>query len=54
MVKILTNSDFVDFEVPIYMNEQKQKEFVTGMKSIFGERILVTRVIENKKVFLGY
>ncbi len=50
MVKIQVNGDLLDFESPIYMDEQKQKEFVMGMKSIFGERILVTKIIENKKV----
>jgi len=51
MVKIQIKGDTLDFEAPIYMDEQKQKEFVIGMKSIFGERmILVTKVIENKKV----
>tara|TARA_B100001971_G_C18144201_1_gene512110 strand:+ start:301 stop:690 length:390 start_codon:yes stop_codon:yes gene_type:complete len=50
MVTIQINGGFLDFESPIYMDEQKQKEFIKGMKSIFGERILVTKLIENKKV----
>lgn len=50
MVKIQIKNNLVDFEAPIYMNEKKQEEFVNGMKSIFGDRILVANIIENKKV----
>lgn len=50
MVKIVFNKNFVDFEAPVYMDEEKQREFVTGMKEIFGNKIIVENIIENKKI----
>jgi hypothetical protein len=49
MVKIYTKGNYVDFEAPIYMDEEIQKEFIDGMKEIFGDRIKIERIIENKK-----
>jgi len=48
-MRILTKDKYVDFEVPIYMSENQRKKFVNGMIKIFGDRIKVTNIIENKK-----
>jgi len=44
------NSDGrIDFEAPIYMTEEQREKFIQGMKKIFGIRIKIENIIENKK-----
>lgn len=50
MVKIYTKGNYLDFEAPIYMDEEKRKQFIKGMKAIFGDRIVIRDVPEDKKV----
>ncbi len=50
MVKIQIRGNLLDFEAPIYMNEEKQKAFIKGMREIFGNEVITNRIIENKKV----
>jgi len=46
---IETKKDFIDLEAPIFMVESQRKEFIKGMKKIFGERIKTKEIIEPKK-----
>ena len=48
-MKIVTKDDYVDFKAPIYMSKEQRKKFIKGMVRIFGDRIKVRHIIENKK-----
>lgn len=48
-MRILIKEKYIDIEAPIYMSEQNLKKFIKGMKVIFGDRISVNKIIENKK-----
>jgi Na+-transporting NADH:ubiquinone oxidoreductase subunit NqrC len=48
-MKILVSGDYVDFEAPIYMTYEKQKQFIAGMKAIFKDNVDIEEIIENKK-----
>jgi hypothetical protein len=50
MVKILVKGNLVDLEAPIYMEEEKQNQFLKGMQEIFEENVVKEDIVENKKI----
>ncbi len=48
-MKIYHKDGFVDFEAPFYMRDQQVEKFIKCIESIFGDRMVVERIIENKK-----
>lgn len=45
----MIKGNLLDFEAPIYMNENQRDNFIDRMKNIFKNRVYVTNLIENKK-----
>ena len=48
-MRILTKNQFVDFEAPIYMSENQREKFLERMTKLFGDRMGVDNIVENKK-----
>lgn len=48
MVRIFTCNNDVDFETPIFMNDNQRKKFIKGMENIFGE--IETHEIEELSI----
>lgn len=49
MVKIYTNGDYVDFEAPIYMDEEYFKRFCDFLEKLTSEKIEVLLVKEKER-----
>src|SRR3989338_11150535 len=50
MVKILVSGDYMDFEAPIYMTEERLEKFISFMTNMFGKikKIEVEEVTKEK------
>ena len=53
MIIHIKDKNKIDFQAPVYMIKSQQEKFISGMKEIFGDKIVIKEIIENKKEIKG-